>query len=100
MWDESIALNGQVGDYVTFARRSGSDWYVGAMTDENAREMTIDLKFLPAGKYDIVIFQDGINAHHFAEDYKKVTKTVTHDDSLMMQLAPGGGFTARISPRN
>lgn len=100
VWDESIALNGQVGDYVTFARRSGSDWYVGAMTDENAREMTIDLKFLPAGKYDIVIFQDGINAHHFAEDYKKVTKTVTHDDSLMMQLAPGGGFTARISPRN
>ncbi|MEC7826601.1 MAG: glycoside hydrolase family 97 C-terminal domain-containing protein, partial [Pseudomonadota bacterium] len=100
VWDESIALNGQIGDYVTFARRSGSEWFVGAMTDEHARKMNIDLDFLPAGRYDIVIFQDGINAHRFAEDFKKVTKTVTHRDSLTMQLAPGGGFTARITPRS
>lgn len=100
VWDESIALNGQIGDYITFARRSGSEWFIGAMSDEHSRAMKVKLDFLPLGSYDIEIFQDGINANRFAEDYKKITKTVTNQDSLTINLASGGGFTARITPRN
>jgi len=98
VWDDSIALNGKIGDYVTFARRSGKDWFIGSMSDEQAREFTIDLDFLPKGSYDITIFEDGVNAHRFAEDYKTTSKTVTNKDSLTIRLAPGGGYTAKISP--
>ena len=100
VWDESIALNGKIGDYVTFARRSDDEWYVGAMSDEHARELSVDLDFLPKGTYDITIFEDGPNAHRFAEDYIKTSKTVSSTDSLTIKLAPGGGYTARITPRS
>jgi len=99
VWDETIPLNGAIGDYVTFARRSGGNWYIGALSDELARDITIELSFLPKGTYNIEIFQDGVNAHRFAEDYKKVNKSVTNEDSLTMKMAPGGGFTAKITPQ-
>ena len=99
VWDETIALNGEIGDYITFARRSGDTWFIGAMSDEHARELKVKLDFLPRGKYDIEIFQDGVNAHRFAEDYQRITKKVTNKDILTLKLAPGGGYTAKISPR-
>lgn len=49
VWDESIAINGEVAKYVTIARRQGDTWYVGGMTDWSARDMEIDLSFLPKG---------------------------------------------------
>ncbi len=97
VWDTTVALTGKVGDYVAVARRTANgDWYVGAMTDWTARSLTLDFSFLPAGNYALVIFQDGINADRHAMDYKKVTRTLRAGEKLTIQMAPGGGWVARL----
>jgi alpha-glucosidase len=98
VWDDIIGIDGKVGDYALIARRWGKEWFVGAITDWTARDMDLDLSFLPAGKYSIDIFQDGINADKFAGDYKHVKTTVQSGDKMKIHLAPGGGWAARIVP--
>jgi alpha-glucosidase len=95
-WDETIPLDGQVGDYVVLARRKGDTYFVGAMTDWTSRDITINFSFLPEGNYHITYFQDGVNANRNGTDYKRVETNITKNDSLKIHLAPGGGFAARI----
>jgi alpha-glucosidase len=87
-------LAGAIGDLIAVARRHDDQWFIGAMTDENARDLAIDLSFLSEGSYEIVIFQDGNNSDLWAEDYKKVIKTVTRADRLTASLHKTGGWTA------
>ena len=100
VWDETVALAGRVGDYAAIARRKGDTWYVGAMTDWEARELEIDLRaFLPAGRYEVEVFRDGPNADRAARDYVRQTQTVTvaaERHILPVRMAPGGGWTARF----
>jgi alpha-glucosidase len=97
VWDFTVPLTAKVGDYVAVARQKGSEWYVGAMTDWTARELTLDFSFLEAGKtYKADIYQDGINADRNGNHYKKVTRTVTKNDKITVKLAPGGGWAARL----
>ncbi|NHN39150.1 glycoside hydrolase family 97 protein [Pseudomaricurvus alcaniphilus] len=99
VWDETRVLHGSIGDYIALARRKGAHWFIGAMTDENARELDIDLSFLGAGNYEMVAFQDGINADRWAEDYKKVTLDVTAKTQIKASLTAAGGWTARLTPK-
>jgi len=96
VWDETIALQGKVAEYIAVARRSGDQWYVGAMTDWTARDLTLDLSFLGEGEYEMVIFRDGVNADKAARDYKKLKASVPADRQVSIHLAPGGGYAARI----
>ena len=96
VWDETRGLCGKVGEYIAMARRSGDTWYVGGMTDWNARELTLDLSFLPEGDHEIVLYRDGANAYRAASDYKKETIKLPADGKLTVRLAPGGGFAAVI----
>jgi alpha-glucosidase len=96
VWDETLALDAQVGDFALVARRSGDDWYVGAMTDWDPRELQIDFSFLPAGTYTAHIWADGRNADHYASDFQKQERTVSSGDTLGIALAPGGGWVARL----
>jgi alpha-glucosidase len=96
VWDDTRVLSGKVGEYVSVARKKDNTWYVGAMTNSNARDLEIDLSFLESGDYTIEIFRDGINAERHAEDYKRVTKTVTASDVMNIHLASGGGWIAKI----
>jgi alpha-glucosidase len=95
-FSETVALDGNVGKYVTIARRKGDTWFVGAMSNWNARNITIDLSFLGDGNYEAEIFKDGINADRDATDYKKEIIKVSSQDKLNVYLAPGGGWAARI----
>ncbi len=97
-WDESKALDGKIAEYVAVARRNGSDWYVGAMNNWSARELEIDFSFLPEGHFEMSAYQDGENADRFASDYKLVKMPVTRMTKLKINLAPGGGWAARIQP--
>jgi alpha-glucosidase len=97
VWDKTRVLEASVGNYVLIARKSGEDWYLGAMTDWDPREFKLDLSFLEAGRYTALIFQDGINADKYGNDYKKIQKTVTAADSFTIKLSPGGGWAARMA---
>ncbi len=98
VFDETWALDGSVGEYVAIARRKGDEWYVGAMTNWSARDMTLDFSFLPAGSYRASVMRDGINADRDGTDYVAETVPVTRDSKLAIHLAPGGGWVAKISP--
>lgn len=95
-FDETVALDGKLGEYTVIARRKGSVWYVAAMTDWTARDLTISLDFIGEGQHTADIFADGVNAHKEATDYKHTQQTVTSKDRLTVHLSSGGGWTAII----
>lgn len=95
-WDESVAVNGKVAEYVTLARRKGENWYIGGLTNWSARDMDIDLSFLPEGNYKITLFVDGVNAHKKGADYQYKEYNINSNESLNLHLAPGGGFAAKL----
>ena len=99
VWDETLGLDGKVGEYITMARRSGDEWYVGGLTNWDKRDITVDLSFLGEGFYEIELFKDGINADRAACDYKRVVMPVPKDRQLKVTLFPGGGFAGRIKRR-
>ena len=96
-FDETIALDGKVSEYCVIARRKGNTWFVSAMNNWSAKDITIDLSFLKQGNYEATIFKDGINADHDATDYKKEMQPVSPTDKLNVHLAPGGGWAAKIA---
>jgi alpha-glucosidase len=98
VWDETHVLEACVADYIVIARKSGEQWYLGAMTDGTAREFHVDMSFLPEGEFEAEIFKDGINAAQFGSDYKKVVTPISNQDKYEIELAPGGGWVARIYP--
>jgi len=97
-WDETVPLDGKIGEDVVVARRNGKDWYVGAMSNWTPRDLEINLSFLPAGNFAMEAYSDGINADRMASDYRKTTSQVSKNDKLKIHLAPGGGWAARIHP--
>jgi alpha-glucosidase len=97
-WDETKVLDGKIAEYVVVARRNGTDWYVGAMTNWTPRELEIDLSFLPDGNFSMVSYQDGINADRMGSDYRQVKSEVSKSTKLKVKLAPGGGWAARLHP--
>jgi len=98
VWDDTRVLDAKIAENVLLARRNGSDWYVGAMTDWTPRDLEVDLSFLPAGTFTMEAYQDGVNADRYASDYKKTVSKVTRTSKFKIHLAPGGGWAARIHP--
>jgi alpha-glucosidase len=96
VWDETKVLEAKVGDYIAVARKRGGEWYVGAMTDWTPRKIKVDCGFLEPGIYKAEIYADGPNAKRFASDYTKIVREISADNTLELDLAPGGGWAARI----
>jgi alpha-glucosidase len=95
-WDETRAINGEIGRYVTIARRSGGDWYLGAMTDWTAREVQVPLAFLGAGRFEADIYQDGPAADTRPVEVKILRRVVTAAETLSARLAKGGGLAVHF----
>ncbi|PWV51822.1 glycoside hydrolase family 97 protein [Chitinophaga sp. S165] len=97
-WQQTIPLHAKVGEYVAVARQApNGDWYIGAMTNWTPRELTIDLSFLPEGKYKIDSWKDGINADHNAKDCKMESGTTDNHSKITIKMTKGGGYVARIT---
>lgn len=96
VWDETIALNGEIAKYITIARRKGQSWYVGSMTNWEARSLDLDLSFLGEGKFKAELFRDGVNANRVARDYKKEIIGIPDNRILKINMASGGGFVMNI----
>ena len=104
-WAETDMLDGAVGDYAVIARkdRNSEDWYVGGVTDEEAREVTIPLGFLSPGKsYTATVYRDGDDADYRTARRHSIvidTRRVSAKDTLSVRMAPGGGFAVKLAPR-
>ena len=95
-WDETVVLDAKVGDYVLLARRNGDEWFVAAITDWSTREFDLTFNYLNEGNYKMEYIRDGINADIRAIDYKKESEIVNKNTIKHIELAPGGGWLARI----
>ncbi len=91
VWDETIAIDGKLGEYVIIARRSGDRWYVGGITNWEGREIEIDLSPLNLKHDQAIEFRDGVNANKIAEDYIKSNVTITNN-MYKVKMSKGGGF--------
>ena len=95
VWDETVALDGKVGEYIVMARRKGDVWYIGGLAGHQAKDVSIDLSFIGEGCRKVELFKDGVNAERHAEDYEKVT--FSSEGTFDVHMAPGGGFAAVIT---
>ncbi|WP_250207249.1 glycoside hydrolase family 97 protein [Alteromonas oceanisediminis] len=105
-WEQSIALQGEVGDFIVFARQekqhkhySGEDWYLGAITDEHAREISVPLTFLSEGAaYEAQIYRDADETNWQTNPYAMVIeqRRVTRDDTINVKLSAAGGLAVRF----
>ena len=106
VYDQVVPLDGKLGEYVVVAKRKGVRWYIAAMNNWQARDLTVDLSLLikmneTNNKLEKLngwanIFADGINADREATDYKHTQRQINSDDKLQIHLAPGGGWTAIV----
>ena len=98
VWDETQLLKGKIAKYTVMARRSGNEWYIGAITNWDERSLVLETGFLEPGKYRLEVIEDGINANTRAEDYRRIEMYIQAGDILNIRLASGGGWVARITP--
>ena len=98
VWEETRALDGEIGEYIIMARRTGESWFIGALTSWTERMVEIDLSFLPEGEYRLELFRDGANSNRYAQDYKKEIRVVSGGEKIGVELASGGGWVGRLTP--
>jgi len=98
IWDETRVLSGSPGKSIVMARRKGDQWYLGAMTNWEARDWTIPLDFLDPGVYEARIFADGPDADSAGTSLSVETKKLKAGDNLAAHLAPGGGLAVILTP--
>ena len=103
-WSESHVLEGEVGEFVTIARKEKNtgNWFVGGITNEEGRTESVSLDFLEPGKtYEAILYQDGPNANWDTNplSYEIKTMDVTNSDTVEVSLAPGGGFALSLKAK-
>jgi alpha-glucosidase len=95
-WDDLKVLYVKVGAHTVLARKNEDNWYIGAITNWDKKSFTINFDFLGEGEYQLEYIADGINADTRAIDYVKRTKRITSGDTIEIDLAPGGGWIAKL----
>lgn len=99
VWEQTLVLDGRMGEYIITARRWGNTWYVGGLNGWTARECVLDCSFLGDGEFEVTLFKDGINAHRKGTDYAKEKFSVVGGRQLKLHMAPGGGFALKIEKK-
>lgn len=100
-WSETRVLNAEIGHYLTTARkdRNSDDWFIGSVTDETARDLSVSLDFLDKdASYKVIVYEDGPGADYRTDPYPMTIRqqTVTSKDVLHLHLAAGGGAAVVI----
>ena len=86
----------QAGEYVVVAKRKGAKWFIGAITNGTARDLTLSLDFLSGGQHQLTAYKDGKNAEYQAMHYNKVEQSVNASTQMNIHLAKNGGWAAVI----
>lgn len=92
VWDNIRAINGEVGEYITIAKKSGKDWFMGVMTNSQARELNIRLDFLDEGNYEAHLFQDAADSDTNAENIEIQKMQMKKNKQITVKMVSGGGF--------
>lgn len=98
-WDETKVLAGEVGEYISVARRKGSEWFVGTMTNRAPVRLELPLRFLGSGNFIAEIYADGENAQTIPTEIKITKLEVTSNQTISAILGAGGGNAIRIFPK-
>ena len=96
-WDDIHFIDGYPGDFVSIAKRTGNDWFVGVMNNSKEKEMTLKLDFITSGEHQIEIWADAKDANKEPKNLKISVQKVKSGDILKIKLANNGGWVARIS---
>ncbi|MBC8155409.1 MAG: glycoside hydrolase family 97 protein [Bacteroidetes bacterium] len=96
VWDETRVPAAQIGQYLTIARRKAGDWYVGSLNNGTARTISVNLTFLPEGRYEATLYTDAPDVDQQPNHLVQQTRTVSRTDVLSLQLAAGGGHVMRL----
>ena len=99
VWDETVGVAGEIDKFAVVARRKGADWWLGAITNWEAREIEIPTLFLGSGEWKVEAFEDAPDADKNAEHYVRREFTIKAGDKIKVRLAPGGGYAARFVSR-
>ena len=99
VWDETLVLDGKVGEYIVTARKKDENWYIGGMTNWNGRPIKVDFSFLDEGEYTAVLAADGINADRYPSDYTLSKETINKNSKIGFTLAKGGGFVVVLKKK-
>jgi alpha-glucosidase len=97
VFDETVAIDGKVGEFAVVARRKGNTWYIGALNNWTARDLDVSLHFLGEGSFEAEVFSDGINAERDGTDYARQILPVQQDAVVHLHLAAGGGWAGIVS---
>jgi len=96
-WDKTLPLDSRLGEYITIAKQSGTDWYVGGMSSWTAHDVDVDFSFLtPDKNYTAYILKDGTNASNYPTRYAADTLIVNSQTKMTFNMAKGGGFVIRL----
>ena len=95
-WDETRVLAAHAGEYLVVAKRKGEQWFVGAITGDQPQRLTVSLDFLTHDG-QLTCFEDGVNAHRMAVDYRCRRQAVSPSDSLTLNIVRNGGWCGLIS---
>ena len=96
VWDETRGVAGEIGKFASVARRKGGEWWLGAITNWEARDVELPTDFLGGGEWVAEVFEDAPDADVNAEHYIRREFTLKAGEPLKVRLAPGGGFAARF----
>lgn len=99
-WDESLYLEGEIGEYVTIARKHDTEWFIGAITNEAARITEIPLHEMVTEESVAEVYVDRENTHWDTNPYPILINSyrVTSEDTIKARLSPGGGLAIRLRP--
>ena len=100
-WNETLPLDGKVSEHILIAKRNGEQWYIGAITADDARSYNVKLDFLAKGKtYDVEIIADTADSEVSPRHYQVIKQTMQRGDTLQLTLVKGGGAAIKLTPRN
>ena len=98
VWDETQVLDGEVGHHLVMVRRSGNQYFLGALTDATAREISLKLDFLPKGRWKLRLWRDAADSADHAEHIETLDRITTSADPLTISMAPAGGCVGWFQP--
>jgi alpha-glucosidase len=97
VWDETIVLDGKVGEYVVIARKKNNKWFIGGMCNWNEKTVELNLSFLDDADYNAVLAIDGINANRYPSDYRIFNAPFKKNSLATITMAKGGGFIIELT---